>query len=306
MVTVSSEYDGNEWERKVKHWLRLRYPDGSFEEVPAAHQGDFGIEGFSRDGIAYQCYAPQSALKVAELYENQRIKITNDIKKFIERKAELSRLFGNVVIKSWWLIVPQHRSGKLVQHATDKAKEVVRANLPYVSPDFYIHVATADDFAAERQAAIRKGVEALQLDCEEVHQSHIQEWADKYDEFTTKLDQKIRAYSGELVDENVRDLREKWIGSFIKAENLLKKLKATAPPVWEEFRGIKQRRESKLYLKYNKTSAPSQVLEQTIAELKNELLDKVPNLGSEQGEDIAVGTVSEWLHRCPLNFPSES
>jgi len=306
MSAISSEYDGNEWERKVKHWLRLRYPDGRFEEVPAAHQGDFGIEGFSRDGIAYQCYAPQSALKVAELYENQRIKITNDIKKFIERKVELSRLFGKVVIKSWWLIVPQHRSSKLVQHATAKAKEVVQANLPYVSPDFYIHVATAEDFAVEREAAIRKGVEALHLDCDEVHATHIQEWAGNNDVFANRLDQKIKAYSGELVDEKVRDLREKWIGSFIKAENLLKKLKATAPGVWEEFRGIKQRREGKLYLKYNKASAPSQVLDQTIAELMNELVNKVPNLGSDQAEDIAVGTVSEWLHRCPLNFPSST
>jgi hypothetical protein len=304
MVTSSTEYDGNEWERKVKHWLRLRYPDGRFEEVPAAHHGDFGIEGFSRDGIAYQCYAPQSALKVAELYENQRIKITNDIKKFIERKDELSRLFGGVVIKSWWLIVPQHRSGKLVQHASAKAKEVMQANLSYVSPDFYIHIATADDFAAEREAAIRIGVEALQLDCEDVHPTHVQEWAGNNDAFTNKLDQKIKAYSGELEDTKLRNLRESWIASFIKAENLLKKLKATAPGVWEQFRGVKQRREDKLYLKYNRASAPSQVLDQTIVELKKELLDKVPNLGGDQAEDIAVGTVSEWLHRCPLNFPS--
>jgi hypothetical protein len=304
MNSLSSEYDGNEWERKVKHWLRLRYPDGSFEEVPAAHHGDFGIEGFSRNGIAYQCYAPQSSLKVADLYENQRTKITDDIKKFIERKTELSRLFGNVVIKSWWLIVPQHRSGKLVQHATKKAKEVLQASLPYVSPDFYIHIATADDFAVEREAAIRKGVEALRLNCDDVHQAHIQEWAGNNDAFTNILDRKIKAYSGELLDEKVRELREQWIGSFIKAENLLKKLQATAPDIWEEFRGIKQRREGKLFLKYNKNSAPSQVLDQTIAELKSELVDKVPNLGSDQADDIAVGTVSEWLHRCPLNFPS--
>ena len=50
--------DGTTWERRVKTWLRLRYPGGDFEEVPADHGGDWGIEGFSRDGIAYQCYAP--------------------------------------------------------------------------------------------------------------------------------------------------------------------------------------------------------------------------------------------------------
>ena len=190
---VTPEYDGNEWERKVKHWLRLRYPDGSFEEVPAEHQGDFGIEGFSRDGIAYQCYAPKSALKVAELYENQRIKITTDIKKFIERRVELLKLFGDLKIKSWWLVVPEHRSAKLVQHATLKTREVLQANLPYVSPDFYIHIAVAEEFANERKAAIRKGVEKLHLQCDEVQPVHIQEWTGNNDAFITTLDKKIRA-----------------------------------------------------------------------------------------------------------------
>ena len=304
MPCISPEYDGNEWERKVKHWLRLRYPSGGFVEVPADHLGDFGIEGFSRDGIAYQCYAPKSALKVADLYENQRTKITTDIKKFIERKADLTRLFGELKIKSWWLVVPEHRSGKLVQHATLKSREVKQANLPYVSPDFYVHIAGADEFSAEREAAIRQGIESLHLECEEVHTTHIQEWADNNDVFANKLDQKIRAYSGALVPERVRSLRESWIASFIKAENLLKKLKATAPPIWEDFRAIKQQRESKLFLKYNSTSAPSNVLEQTITELESALTAKVPNLDPDQAQDIAVGTVSEWLHRCPLDFPA--
>ena len=303
MASLSPEYDGNDWERKVKHWLRLRYPDGRFEEVPAEHQGDFGIEGFSRDGIAYQCYAPNGPLKVGELYENQRTKITDDIKKFIERKAELLKLFGELKIKSWWLVVPQHRSGKLVQHASLKTQEVKLANLPYVTSDFYIHIAVPDDFAVEREAAIKKGIEALHLECEEVEPVHIQEWAGNNDAFTNKLDQKIKAYSGESVDEKVRSLRENWIGSFIKAENLLKKLEATYPVVWEDFRAVKQRRENKLFLKYNHDSAPSLVLQQTIDELKAELVVKVPNLDSGQAEDIAIGTVSEWLHRCPLNFP---
>ena len=107
-----------------------------------------------------------------------------------------------------------------------------------------------------------------------------------------------------IADEDVRRLRENWISSFIKAENLLEKLNATAPSVWEDFRGIKQHQAGKLFLKYDKHSAPSDVLRQTIDELQRELVEKVPNLDSAQAQDIAIGTVSEWLHRCPLNFPS--
>src|SRR5690349_8707017 len=105
--------DGATWERRVKGWLRLRYP-GEFEELPADHGGDFGIEGFSRDGIAYQCYAPKSRLKAKDLYENQRTKITEDINKFIKNSNNLSKVFKGLKIHSWWLVVPEHKSAKLV------------------------------------------------------------------------------------------------------------------------------------------------------------------------------------------------
>lgn len=303
--TTYPEYDGNEWERRVKNWLRLRYPGGQFEEVPAEYLGDFGIEGFSRDGIAYQCYAPRGALKVKELYENQRIKITTDIGKFIERKAELTKLFGPLKIKSWWLVVPEHRSSKLVQHATSKAQEVTDANLPYVAPDFSIHIAVPADFAAEREAAIHKGIEALKLEEIEVTSLKIQEWADSNDEFVNKLDRKIKAYSRESRPERIRDIREKWIACFILAENMLKKLQLTYPGPWEELCAVKRRKENRLFLKYSGTRAGNDVLGEIIKELCSDILQRVPNLDPKHADDIAVGTVSEWLHRCPLNFPDE-
>jgi hypothetical protein len=305
-VQPEIEYDGATWERRVKHWLRLRYPGGQFEEVPAEHQGDYGIEGFSRDGIAYQCYAPKGALKVNDLYENQRKKITDDIGKFINRKAEFERLFGPLKIKSWWLVVPEHRSKKLVQHATAKALEVVQANLPYVAPDFFIHVADASEFAVEHQAAIRKGLQVLQLGECPVTAVQVQEWADGNDSLVEKLDKKIRAYSGEVRPERIRDLRERWITCFIAAENMLKKIQVTYPGVWEDLLALKQRKEDKLFLKYSTARASKDVLDETIEQLQRDILEKVPNLDSHHVEDLAVGTVSEWLHRCPLNFPDET
>ena len=126
-MTEPSNLDGNNWERRVKAWLRLRHP-GTFEEVPSDHHGDFGIEGFSRDGIAYQCYAQKSVLKTKDLYENQRNKITEDINKFINNSDELTKLFKDLKIHSWWLVVPEHKSGKLVQHASEKAALVRSKN----------------------------------------------------------------------------------------------------------------------------------------------------------------------------------
>lgn len=305
-VEPDLQYNGVVWEQRVKHWLRLRYPGGQFEDVPAEHQGDYGIEGFSRDGIAYQCYAPKGPLKVSDLYENQRKKITEDIGKFINRKEELASLFGSLRIRSWWLVVPEHRSKKTVQHATAKALEVAQANLPYVAPDFFIHIADAIEFAVEHQAAVRKGIEVLQLGECLVTAGQVQEWAGDNDPLVQKLDTKIRAYSGESDGEQIRDLRERWIRCFIKAENLLKRIQGTYPTLWEDLLALKQRHEDKLFLKYSTARASTDVLDITITHLQNGILGKIPNLDPQHVEDIAIGIVSEWLHRCPLNFPDET
>jgi hypothetical protein len=298
--------DGNAWERRVKIWLRLRYPGGLFEEVPAEHHGDYGVEGFSRDGIAYQCYAPKGRLRTKDLYENQRDKINKDINKFINNKDELLKLFGSVAISSWWLVVPEHKSSKLVQHATDKAAYVRSLGLPYVAKDFHIHIATAEDFAVERQAAIRKGVEALQLEETEVAEGEVQDWADKNDALVKVLDRKIRAYSGETRAAKIEELRDGWIESFIAAENTLKKMQRKYADVWEEFRALKKRKERVLFAKYSTHAAAHEVLAQTIGELRVEIENKVPNLSSEKVQELSLGTVAEWLHQCPLDFPNGS
>jgi hypothetical protein len=306
---ISESYlldDGNAWERRVKVWLRLRYPGGMFEEVPAEHHGDFGVEGFSRDGIAYQCYAPRGPLKPKELYENQKNKINTDISKFINNKEDLLKLFGSLLIGSWWLVVPTHRSGKLVQHATEKALLVRGECLPYVKEDFHIHIATGEDFAVERQAAIRKGVEALQLEDTEVADAEVQDWADKNDAFVKVLDKKIRAYSGEIRTTKVQELRDKWIESFITAENILNKMQTKYQDVWEEFRALKKRKEKRLFAQYAVNAAAYEVLAQTIKELRVEIENKLPNLNSDRAEELSLGTVAEWLHQCPLDFPDAS
>jgi hypothetical protein len=297
------ERDGDQWERKVKFWLILRYPAGGFVEVPAEHGGDFGIEGFSRDGIAYQCYAPKSALKVKELYELQRIKINTDIGKFVKRAIDLEKLFGTLKIKAWWLVVPEHRSAKLIQYANGKAAEVRAAKLSYVGPEFCIHIADPTEFASEEKAALRAGIEELRLEEPQIAAAEVQEWADKNDDLVKQLDRKIQNYSGETHAEKIRYLRKQWIERFIAAENILQKLQQKSPSSWEEVDALKKHREKLLFIDYGNHLGGSEVLHTVIDQLKSSIADTVPNLARAHSEEIALGAVSEWLHRCPLDFP---
>src|SRR5580704_2897009 len=143
--------------------LRLHYGPGQFVDVPAKHGGDFGIEGFSRDGCAYQCYAAEEPLATNDLYEKQRDKITMDLFKFVKNRLHLIKLFTTTKISRWILMVPRFESTRLIQHAGKKAEEVRASNLPYVVVDFQVCVETDDLFAVERAALLKNGLTQVSL-----------------------------------------------------------------------------------------------------------------------------------------------
>ena len=104
MPTTTLDWDGNAWERHCLNLLRMRYKaSGQFEIVPAFHGGDLGIEGFSHDGCAYQCYAPRGPLPIKDRYESQRRKLTEDVVKLETNQSELRAILDGVVIR----IIPE-------------------------------------------------------------------------------------------------------------------------------------------------------------------------------------------------------
>jgi len=117
-------WEGEEWESYIKRLLTRHYGPGNYQDVPARHKGDFGIEGYSTtDGCAYQCYATQEPCTVNQRYESQRSKITTDINKFISNQKDLQKVFGTTLIHRWILMVPISESAKLMQHASKKPKK---------------------------------------------------------------------------------------------------------------------------------------------------------------------------------------
>jgi hypothetical protein len=304
MQNLSLDQDGNSWEKRVKVWLRIRYPNGDFEEVPAGHSGDFGIEGFSRDGRAYQCYASRELLKAADLYENQRRKIKEDIDKFIQNSSDLQRVFGVVKIGSWWFITPEHKSAKLTQYVAEKQQEVLAANLPYVGPNFFIHIATSTDFEAEHQIAVRRGTDNLRIDGVEVGAAQINEWADSNDGLVQKLDAKIQRYAGITDPEKLRELRADWLRLHINGKNVLASLQKSHPQLWEEVDRCKKARRQALFLNYSISKAPPAILEDALDKIRSCISLKIPNIEQVTLDALVQEAVSDWLIECPLDFPN--
>lgn len=293
-----------EWEEWINSLLRARYPLGDYQQVPHEHGGDFGIEGFSTDGCAFQCYCPREPLSVKSRYKAHRDKITNDIAKFMANARPLEQIFGRILIRRWLLVVPRHDSGPLLVHAESKAVVVRRAGLAYVSADeFRIGVVTADYFAQERAmlgaaAAIRihippPAVTATERDLIEAGGSA---FLDNLNAKSTKLP----SLSGDTVRQQ---FREAIMTYYVQGQVVLDRLRRDYPQVFEVIVQEKAARARQLEMEsLLRTGQAGDRVTQEIQAIQQTIQLRFPNISSETRTSLSMEALSDWLLTCPLNF----
>ena len=99
---------GEQWEKLCNSCYRMRYQEDGYQEIPAAYRGDGGIEGFTKNGIVYQCYCPEKEYTDDELYKHMRDKMTTDISKFISIDYEkVLKGLGVRDVHKWQLVIPE-------------------------------------------------------------------------------------------------------------------------------------------------------------------------------------------------------
>lgn len=168
------EWYGNEWQDYCLQLLRARYASHELVEVPDRHKGDLGLEAFTHNGVAFQCYAAQEPVSTAELWEHQRDKLTTDLGKLKKNKIELGRLLGPVAIHAYVFMVHRHESRQLVAHAQTKSTEVRGWELSFVSPEFRITVETDESYNKERDLLC--SIPEQLVDLRDVDESVIDGW----------------------------------------------------------------------------------------------------------------------------------
>lgn len=77
--TKFGSFNGSTWEDLCQLVFKRKYDAVGYQQMKAS-PGNFGIEGFTiGTGLAFQCYCPDKHYERAELYENIRDKITQDL-----------------------------------------------------------------------------------------------------------------------------------------------------------------------------------------------------------------------------------
>jgi hypothetical protein len=298
-------WGGEEWEEYIQSLLKRYYGPGNYQELPAKHGGDFGIEGYSTDGCAYQCYAKQEPCTTLELYEAQRDKITTDIGKFMANKVALVKLFGGTLINRWILVVPRHESASLAQHASKKTEEVLRVGLPYVSDDFKIIIVTDSSFKREMNELANAGVIRIEIDTKnlEIEARDRKSWLESNDCLVENLHIKANKIPKLSADKNLEVFKHHMIDNYLRGQNLLSYISENFPDIYVKLNTCKRTYEYHLQTtSLIIDNKPDQHLIEAIEGYSCELGKSVPSLPSETIMILKSEAVSDWLMRCPLDF----
>jgi len=298
-------YEGEEWEKYIQILLKRHYKLGDYQEIPAKHVGDFGIEGYSTSnlGKVYQCYAVQEPCTTEHRYNSQRDKITTDIQKFIKNKDKFVKLFGNTLINRWILLVPIYDSALLAQHASKKTEEVLQAKLPYVSNDFKVIVTTDDCLSKEIKELSGAGVIDIDIPESEINTESREDWLNSNNSLVINLERKCQKIPSLTSKEKIENFKHLIIDRYLNGQNLLSYLSNNYPQLYANLSNYKLEYENELSMTSLINDFPSnQFLSRTLSEYEQNIKDIAPNLPRATIKKLSGEAISDWLMRCPLDF----
>ena len=292
-------WDGDEWEEWCLLLVQRRYGADQVQTVPAKHRGDLGIEAFTHDGCAFQCYAAEEPISVAERYEKQRDKLTRDLGKLEKKKDEFARLLGVVKIKRYMFMVPIFDSQELVQHASIKAEEYRKKSLGHLDEDFRIIVATDKAYADTLDELLKKPRTLIDVFSSPV--DDVRSWMKDNAGSVDKADDKLSLL---LSDKSLRTRTlEGLVTQYISGTNALDRLREKYPANWESATRFYNNKEVLLALEYPTFDGNIRSISAMAKDIAQELASEVPALDGRLRVALSWRSIADWLMRCPLDFP---
>lgn len=297
---------GWEWQELIIRILKAKYPPGEFVEVPDRVGGDCGVEGFGRDGMAYQCYACEGPLDLRQLTISQKRKMTEDIAKLRKNASALSGIFGTTKISRWIFVVPYWDDKSLVVHANKKASELLKDGLPFIDGSFQIAICTQDDYETETTLLALNRTPCIDIEPAELSPTAVDEWMKSSgDDYRGNLSNKCRVLQPD--PKLALQMQVAFIRKLLQGQNALEKLRSRTPDLYQEAVRLKRKTEEFLDAESLMADAqPPEKLRTTLDEFQRNLRERLPGVDQATLKHVGFEAVVDWLVRCPLNFPEET
>lgn len=284
----------------------MKYEQEGYQPIEAS-PGDFGIEGFTRTGKAFQCYCPESDYSADELYNKQRDKITRDLHKLQTYEKELLKYLGSVKINQWIFVSPASRKKELIEHCVSKAEEYRKKGLPHISATFDVLFHDIDFFSKELPIAL--GQVKMKMDLPGTKSIDIRDVSDRKATQSTLVANALRKHRARFnpipanIDEKTEALTEGSIKYYLEGNDKLRNWETQYQTRYERFQLITSHYEKRVK---EKCLFPVSDHNKLLDVIKKELVEKIQHefceLSAIAVEDLADHIMAKWILECPIDF----
>ncbi|MBN9987147.1 hypothetical protein [Rhizobium laguerreae] len=296
-------WNPDDWELFSLNLLQTRHGALNVHKIPAAHQGDFGIDYYcTKEAVAYQCYAVEEPIDISTRADRQKTKITRDLAKIVANESQVGALFNEVKIKHWILLAPLHDSKEVNLHCSKKTKDMREKKCGALDETFEVAI---HDLALFPAAVIANGLTSIsrvKLSVPEPTIEEVQAWTAGSSNLLANAHHKLSKRSS---PENVGEAVSDATSAFLQGNALLDALRNGSPDLHEKVTiAIKSRARRLQFAGPQGGQDASGILHAELDSLISAVQSAAPNLSIENAEQIAYGAISEWIMRCPLDFPN--
>ncbi len=170
-----------------------------------------------------------------------------------------------------------------------------------MASDFEALVHSQDDFSVEIEELRRISMMPL-LKIDHSEKKDIS--TERDGEIGKRLSGKLnRGFKSTNTATQIAEKRDAYIRAHLYRENALADLRLNHPALWERSLQCLDAEEQRLVAVGATSTLPGQQLSDSVERIERSLTKDLPILPNAVVTRIAVGTVSDWLFRCPLDFP---
>ncbi|MCC9043897.1 hypothetical protein LNQ81_14550 [Myroides sp. M-43] len=304
--TEHGNFDGNSWEEFCQVCFKIKYEADGYQEMPA-WQGDLGIEGFTRKGVLFQCYCPNEEYNPDKLYEEQRDKITNDLKKIILYEKELKSYLKSVKVKQWIFVTPGYKKKDIVKHCQDKAEEYRNKKLSILDCNFDVLIYDIDFFATEIPIVLNYRNRKIEINpTTENTDVEIADWKTQQ---ISLVDNAIRKHGQRINDavpnrdNKINMLTQNSIEHFLNGNIAVKIMQEKFPLDYEKFVRVISFFEKKLTEICIVNTEDNNTLYKKIEnDLELKLKEAFSYIDQTTIDRLKEQVLADWILRCPINF----
>lgn len=204
-------------------------------------------------------------------------------------------------LKHWVLVVPVHDSKAVNIHCAKKTQDLRAIGCAALDESFEVSIQDPGAFPNDAVAMGMSALSKITLSIPTPSQSELESWAAESSDLLNNAIQKLgkRAPPNKL-DEAVAEA----IKSFLQGNALLDALRSGSPDLHEKvISAIRSRTRRLRFAGPQAGGSAGEILHAELDALIAAMQAVAPSLSADNAEQIAYGSICEWIMRCPLDFP---